>query len=56
MAIRYKLYADLDGQPVKAIQKTDGAIISSIPFDQANTDYQEYLLWLAEGNTPEAAD
>ena len=31
----------------------DGAFI---PFDEANTDYAEYLEWLAEGNTPLPAD
>ena len=28
----------------------------SIPFDPDNTDYQAYLKWVAQGNTPQAAD
>ena len=55
MTISYKLYPDVDGVAKKAIQKTEGDIISSIPFDEANTDYQEYLEW-AKTNTAEAAD
>ncbi len=27
-----------------------------IPIDEGNTDYQAYLKWVAEGNTPLPAD
>ena len=48
----YKLFTSPIGQEFILIVETN----TYIPFDPANRDYQEYLKWVAEGNTPEPAD
>jgi len=58
MSYTYKLLGNhtepsMVGKPIEFIlRKEDGACI---PFDEENTDYQEYLEW-AKTNTAEAAD
>ena len=56
MTISYKLWKGPFETTAKVVIKTDGTLKTSIPFDENNTDYQEYLAWVAEGNTAEAAD
>jgi len=50
----YQLMIDpLYNEQTGVVRLTDSA---HIPFDPANTDYQEYLAWVAEGNEPLPAD
>ena len=53
----YKLIKDIRTNEVVAVEKV-GENLSFLlsPEHSANTDYQAYLEWLAEGNEPEAAD
>ena len=50
----YKLIKNLNSEMLNTVVRlSDSAFI---PFDPANTDYQAYLKWVSEGNTPEQAD
>ena len=50
----YKLIKNPLNQTITTISRlSDNAFI---PVDPNNTDYQAYLKWLDEGNTPEPAE
>ena len=52
----YKLVNGIEDTPICVITVQNGVYLS-IPFDEANSDYQAYLEWKAiDGNEPEAAD
>ena len=54
MTYTYKNVKDIEGNIGNIfLRKEDNAFI---PKDEANIDYQEYLEWVAKGNTAEAAD
>ena len=50
----YKLIKDTMSGTVTTVQRLSDTAF--IPFNPDNTDYQAYLKWLAEGNTPLPAE
>ena len=52
MTISYKLTTE----NICILKIEDGLPTGSIPIDENNRMYQEYLEWVAKGNTAEAAD
>jgi len=52
----YKLVKSPTTQQINVVQKESGGFLISIPMNPDNTDYQEYLKWVAAGNTPLPAD
>ena len=43
-------------EPMCIIKFNDDASVTSFGKNEANPDYQAYLKWVAEGNTPLPAD
>ena len=52
----YKFYKNPITGSLDGLKKQNGYVVTCIPIDEANTDYQEYLECVTEGNTAEAAD
>jgi hypothetical protein len=50
----YKLIKDNITNQIKVVCRLEDE--AYIPMDEANKDYQQYLKWIAEGNTPLPAE
>ena len=57
MTIKYKK-RNYEGKldSIYMYDDADSSVNLSIPINEENTDYQNYLAWKAEGNTPDPAD
>ena len=51
----YKIFNNANGVPYSVMRLEDKTIMR-LGDDNDSCDYQKYLEWLAEGNTPEPAD
>ena len=58
MALKYKKsWGFGDTEIIIRTEDSAGNVdFASIPEDESNRDYQEYLAWVAEGNTPDPVE
>ena len=54
----YKIFKTVthNQEQISIIRNNGNEQYTSFPADPANTDYQAYLKWVAEGNTPLPAE
>ena len=50
------LYKEVKGKDGSVIGVHSAELKKGIPKDPENTDWKEYLEWVAAGNTPDSAD
>ena len=51
-----KLVKNEFNNTVDQVYLTIDNVVYLVPFDEGNRHYQQYLAWVAEGNTAEPAD
>ena len=54
--ITYAKYLINENNENCSVEITIDGITKGVPLDEANTDYQEILKWVADGNTIQEAD